>query len=116
RGNRSVAHLYQPFDPAIIRMIKRTADVAREKEIKVFMCGEMAGEPIRLPLLLGLGMDELSMNPQAIPAAKAMIRALGREDARAFVKEVLKQTSAKKIAEMTRFEFGDIVAEHVYKE
>ncbi|MCP4692481.1 MAG: phosphoenolpyruvate--protein phosphotransferase [Desulfobacterales bacterium] len=116
RGNRSVAHLYQPFDPAIIRMIKRTADVAREKEIKVFMCGEMAGEPIRLPLLLGLGMDELSMNPQAIPAAKAMIRALGREDARAFVKEVLKQTSAKKIAEMTRFEFGDIVAEHVYKD
>ncbi len=116
RGNRDVAHLYQPFDPAIIRLIKRTADVAREKEIKVFMCGEMAAEPIYAPLLLGMGMDELSMNPQSIPAVKAMIRALNKEDARAFVKEVMKETSAKEIAKMARMEYGDIVAEHVYRE
>ncbi|MCK5507836.1 MAG: phosphoenolpyruvate--protein phosphotransferase, partial [Desulfobacterales bacterium] len=58
RGNRNVAHLYHPLHPAIIRMIKQLADVARDKGIKLFMCGEMASDPINLPILLGLGIDE----------------------------------------------------------
>ncbi|MEX1352445.1 MAG: phosphoenolpyruvate--protein phosphotransferase, partial [Desulfobacterales bacterium] len=63
RGNRQVADLYQPLDPAIIRMIKQVADVSKDKGIGVFMCGEMAATPHYIPLLLGMGMDELSMNP-----------------------------------------------------
>jgi phosphotransferase system enzyme I (PtsI) len=55
RGNRHVAHLHQPLHPAILRMIKRTCDVAREKGIKTYMCGEMAGEPLYAPILLGWG-------------------------------------------------------------
>ena len=74
RGNRLVSHLYQPLDPAILRMIKRTADVALDKGIKVHMCGEMANSPLYAPLLLGMGLEDLSMNPQAIPAVKRMIR------------------------------------------
>ncbi|MGW8304004.1 MAG: phosphoenolpyruvate--protein phosphotransferase, partial [Desulfobacterales bacterium] len=94
RGNEQVAHLFQPLDPAIIRMLKHVADVARQKDIKIFMCGEMAGTPHHIPLLLGIGMDELSMNPQVIPDIKRVIRSLNVADTRTFMKEVLKQTTA----------------------
>jgi len=116
RGNEQVAHLYQPLDPAIIRMLKHVADVAREKEIKIFMCGEMAGTPQHIPLLLGIGMDELSMNPQTIPDINRVIRLLNVADTRAFVKEVLKQTTAKKTFELIKDTYGSILSERLYSE
>ncbi len=70
RGNRQVAHLYNPLQPAIIRLLKQVADVSKDKGMALYMCGEMAGDPINLPILLGLGLDELSMNPQSIPTVK----------------------------------------------
>ncbi|MCD4786730.1 MAG: phosphoenolpyruvate--protein phosphotransferase [Desulfobacterales bacterium] len=114
RGNRNVAHLYHSLHPAIIRMIKQLADVARNKGIKLFMCGEMASDPINLPILLGLGIDELSMNPQSIPAVKSMIRALKVEDARAFMKDVFKQNTASGVEELIRETYGSILFEKVY--
>ncbi len=114
RGNEQVAHLFQPLDPAIIRMLKHTADVAREKDIKIFMCGEMAGTPHHIPLLLGIGMDELSMNPQAIPDIKRVIRSLNVADTRTFMKEVLKQTTAKSTFELIKDTYGNILAEQLY--
>ena len=114
RGNRNVAHLYHSLHPAIIRMIKQLADVARNKGIKLFMCGEMASDPINLPILLGLGIDELSMNPQSIPAVKSMIRALKVEDARAFMKDVFKQNTASEVEELIRETYGSILFEKVY--
>ncbi|MBT8331952.1 MAG: phosphoenolpyruvate--protein phosphotransferase, partial [Deltaproteobacteria bacterium] len=116
RGNEQVAHLFQPLDPAIIRMLKHVADVAREKDIKVFMCGEMAGTPHHIPLLLGLGMDELSMNPQTIPDIKRVIRALNVSDSRSFLKEVLKQTTAKSVFQLIKDTYGSILSEQVYSE
>lgn len=114
RGNEEVAHLYNPLHPAIIRMIKRVSEVAKENDIKVFMCGEMAGDPINLPILLGLGMDELSMNPQSIPMVKQMVRALSVADAQSFMKEVLKKTRAKDILDMIKTTFGSILADNDY--
>jgi phosphotransferase system enzyme I (PtsI) len=114
RGNEQVAHLFQPLDPAIIRMLKHVADVAREKDIKIFMCGEMAGTPHHIPLLLGIGMDELSMNPQAIPDIKRVIRSLNVADTRTFMKEVLKQTTAKNTFELIKNTYGNILAEQLY--
>jgi phosphotransferase system enzyme I (PtsI) len=114
RGNEQVAHLFQPLDPAIIRMLKHVADVAREKDIKIFMCGEMAGTPHHIPLLLGIGMDELSMNPQSIPDIKRVIRSLNVADTRSFMKEVLKQTTAKSTFELIKDTYGDILAERLY--
>jgi phosphoenolpyruvate-protein phosphotransferase (PTS system enzyme I) len=114
RGNRQVAHLYQPFNPAVIRMIKYVADVSRQKGIETYMCGEMAGDPLAIPILLGLGLDELSMNPQSIPAAKQMIRLLNASETRAFMKEVLKQNTAKKVLELLNHAYGDLISEHVY--
>jgi phosphotransferase system enzyme I (PtsI) len=114
RGNEQVAHLFQPLDPAIIRMLKHVADVAREKDIKIFMCGEMAGTPHHIPLLLGIGMDELSMNPQAIPDIKRVIRSLNVADTRSFMKEVLKQKTAKSTFELIKDTYGNILAEQLY--
>jgi phosphotransferase system enzyme I (PtsI) len=114
RGNRNVAHLYQPLDPAVLRLVKKVADVSREKGIEVFMCGEMAATARHIPLLLGMGMDELSMNPQSIPRAKRVIRSLSVSDARSFVKEALKKKTARGVFEMTQDTYGDMIAELEY--
>ena len=116
RGNEQVAHLFQPLDPAIIRMLQHVADVAREKEIKVFMCGEMAGTPHNIPLLLGIGMDELSMNPQTIPDIKRVIRSLNVADTRSFMKDVLKQKTARSTFELIKEVYGSILSEQLYSE
>lgn len=114
RGNRHVSHLYQPLHPAVLRMIKRVADVGHEKGIKVFMCGQMAGDPFNLPILLGMGIDELSLNPQSIPMVKNTIRSLNLWDAKCFVKEVLKQTSAREIEHLLKTTYGDVISGMIY--
>jgi len=114
RGNKQVAHLYQPLDPAILRMLKHVADVAKDKGVRVFMCGEMAGTPHHIPILLGMGLDELSMNPQSIPVAKRVIRSINLKHSQSLLKEALKQTTAKSVFELVRDTFGDILADHTY--
>jgi phosphoenolpyruvate-protein phosphotransferase (PTS system enzyme I) len=109
RANKQVAHLYQALHPAIIRMIKHVFDVAEDTGIKIFMCGEMAGDPINLPILLGLGMKRLSMNPQSIPVIKRAIRSLSIEDTKPFVKEVLKATSTQCVLDLVQKTYGSIL-------
>ena len=99
RGNRQVAYLYNPLHPAILRLLKQTVDAARSRGKKVFMCGEMAGDPLYIPVLLGLGIQELSMNPYAIPQAKQMIRSLNVGDARRFVSEILEEKTSQAVLE-----------------
>ena len=112
RGNKQVAHLFQPLDPAVLRMIKRTADVAKDNGITVGMCGEMANQPLYAPLLLGMGLHELSMNPQAIPVVKRMIRSVRIADTHGIVKEVLKQPTALKVLAVLRGAYGELVTNH----
>ena len=112
RGNKQVAHLFQPLDPAVLRMIKRTADVAKENGITVGMCGEMANQPLYAPLLLGMGLHELSMNPQAIPVVKRMIRSIRIADTHAVVQDVLKQPTALKVLAVLRGAYGELVTNH----
>ncbi len=116
RGNKEVAYLYHPLHPAIIRMVKHVTDVARDKGIKAFMCGEMAGDLIHIPILLGLEMDELSMNPQSIPSVKSMIRSLKVKDTRLFIKDVLKQNRAMDVMKLIQDTYGSILSEKVYNE
>ncbi len=116
RGNSEVAYLYNPLHPAIIRMIKHVVDVAHEKGIKVFMCGEMASDPIYIPVLLGLGLDELSMNPQSIPAVKSMVRSLNIKDIKRFTKDMLKQTSATAVMKLVQDTYGNILYDKIYHE
>ena len=109
RGNRHVAHLHQPLHPAILRMIKRTCDVGRERGIKTYMCGEMAGEPIYAPILLGLGVDELSMNPQAIPLVKNAIRSISTADLADFIQKLMAMTTCEAVQDLLEQSFGEVV-------
>jgi len=111
RSNQKVAHLFRPLDPAIIRMLKHVVDVAHDRGIKVFICGEMAGYPIHIPLLLGLGIDELSMNPQSIPSVKQMIRSIKFADTGPLVDEIMKLRSAEKTFELLRDTYKDVLDE-----
>jgi phosphotransferase system enzyme I (PtsI) len=82
RMNEKIAHLYEPTHPAIVRLIKATTDAAHKQKITVSVCGEMAGEPVLAPLLLGLGVDELSVAPSLVPAVKFLVRRLKLSEAR----------------------------------
>ena len=111
RNNKNVSHLFRPLDPAILRMLKHITDVAGQKNVKVFICGEMASYPIHTPILLGLGMDELSMNPQAIPTIKQMVRSIKISDTKPLVKEALKLQSAEKVFALLRDTYGNVLSE-----
>jgi phosphotransferase system enzyme I (PtsI) len=102
--------------PAVLRMLKRICDVAQEAGIQTYMCGEMASEPAHLPILLGLGIEELSMNPQSIPVIKAMIRALKAEDTRGFVTEALNKTRAADIISLVEGTYGGIISKTIYSD
>jgi len=97
RGNNRIAHLYEPSHPAVIRTIKRVVDDAHAKNLTVGVCGEMAGDPVYAALLLGLGVDSLSMAPPSLPAVKFLIRAMRMEEARALASDVLAMVSSKEI-------------------
>jgi phosphotransferase system enzyme I (PtsI) len=97
RVNDRIAHLYEPSHPAVIRTLKHIVDEARRAKISVGVCGEMAGDPIFVPLLLGLGVDSLSMTPPLLPAVKYLIRAMTMADARALAAEALTLSSPKEI-------------------
>jgi phosphoenolpyruvate-protein phosphotransferase (PTS system enzyme I) len=95
RVNEYVSYLYEPLHPAVLRMIKRTVEAAHENEIEVALCGEMAGEPLYVPILLGLELDELSMNPYSIPRAKKVIRGLDHSYCKELLEEVLGQDTSE---------------------
>jgi phosphoenolpyruvate-protein phosphotransferase (PTS system enzyme I) len=97
RVNDRIAHLYEPTHPAVIRTLKRVIDDAHRRKIKVSVCGEMAGDAIYAPLLLGLGIDELSMTPPLLPAVKYLLRSMKLSDAKKLAKEALTLGSAKEI-------------------
>ncbi|MFH1147010.1 MAG: phosphoenolpyruvate--protein phosphotransferase [Pseudomonadota bacterium] len=97
RGNEHVAHLYEPLHPGVLRMVRSVVEAGHRKGIEVAMCEEMAGETSYMPILLGLGLDEISMNPLSIPQAKRIIRMSTMEEAREIVNEVFRFTTAEEI-------------------
>ena len=97
RGNDRTANLYEPTHPAVLRTLKRIIDEAHRQRIPVGVCGEMAGDPVFAPLLLGLGVDSLSMTPGWLPAVKYLVRAMKMSEARTLAKEALAMDSPKEI-------------------
>lgn len=93
RVNEYVSYLYEPLHPAVLKMIKKAVDDAHAHKITIALCGEMAGEPRYVPVLLGLGLDEISMNPYAIPRAKKAIRGLDHGYCRELLEEIMKKDS-----------------------
>ena len=111
RGNEKVAHLFRPLDPAILRMLKHLSEVAKAKSVQLFICGEMASYPIHTPILMGMGMDGLSVNPQSIPSVKHMIRSIRSQDTEALVAEALKLGSAEKVFQLLQSTYKEILEE-----
>jgi len=97
RMNEKIAHLYEPTHPAIIRLIQATVQAAHNHQIKVSVCGEMASDPVLAPLLIGLGVDELSTAPPLVPPVKFLIRRLKLSEARDLAHFALESESAAEI-------------------
>ena len=97
RTNEKVSHLYEPTHPAIIRLIKMTVDAAHHHGIKANVCGEIAGDPVLAPLLIGLGVDELSTAPTGVAQVKYMIRRLKLTEAHALAEFALQCESPSEI-------------------
>jgi phosphotransferase system enzyme I (PtsI) len=97
RLNERIAHLYEPTHPAIVRLIKMTTDAGIRNGIWTGVCGEMAGDPMLTPLLLGLGVTELSASPGAVPQLKYLIRRLKMSEARELAEFALNCESGSEI-------------------
>ncbi|OPY81752.1 MAG: Phosphoenolpyruvate-protein phosphotransferase [Syntrophorhabdus sp. PtaU1.Bin153] len=106
RVNEYVSYLYEPLHPGVLRLIKQTVENAHANKIEVGLCGEMAGEPLYTPILLGLELDELSMNAYAIPRVKKIIRGLDQSYCKELLAEALIKDSAKEAEYMLRKEMG----------
>jgi len=99
RANENVSYLYEPLHPALLRLIKSVIDAGKRANIPVSMCGEMASDPIFAVVLLGLGLENFSMNPSSIPVIKNVIRSAKYKDCRRIAEMALQKRTAQEIEE-----------------
>lgn len=97
RNNEQVANLYNPADPAVLRLIRQVVEVAKRNGVEVNVCGEMSGEPLYVPLLVGLGLRQLSATPRKIPEIKRVIRQLRIEEAERMAAMALQLETARQV-------------------
>jgi len=113
RVNEKLAHLYEPTHPAVLRLLKMVAEAAHAKNIWVGVCGEMAGDVALVPLLLGLGMDELSAGATLVPRVKRAVQSLAIPECRQLIEETLKLNTASEILarclELADKRYGDLL-------
>lgn len=108
RTNAQVAPLASGFQPAVFRLIKMVIDAAHAKGKWVGLCGEMAGELLAIPILLGLGLDEFSMNPPAIPYAKRLMCSISYEHAKKIAENAIQLRSDQEIREYIKKEVPEV--------
>lgn len=106
RMNERVAYLYQPYNPAILRLISHVIDAAHREGKWVGMCGEMAGDPIAIPILLALGLDEFSMSATSILPARAQLKQLSKEEAARIKETVLSLGTAEEVVSFVKRTFS----------
>jgi len=97
RGSQALTYLQDPLSPSVLRLIGQTITQGHKHGIKVGMCGEMAGIPEAIPLLVGMGMDEFSMAPALLPKAKSVVRNLDAKKAALLWQEVKQLKTAQEI-------------------
>lgn len=100
RVNDRIAHLYKPTHPAILRLIKMVVDAARENGIWTGVCGEMAGDIVLAPLLLGLGIDELSTSPTLVPRVKKAVQSVSLIDCQDLAERSLRSNTSSDILQL----------------
>jgi len=99
RSNQLVANLYQPTSPAILRLISKVVQAGRAEGIPVSMCGEMAADPLMVPVLLGIGLESFSMNPQSAPVVRALVRQLSYRESVNLARQACRMTTARDVEE-----------------
>ncbi len=99
RGNELIADLYRPTNPAVLRLISQVIEAGKEAGTDVAVCGEMASDPLMLPLLVGLGLTRFSMNPQALPQIRSMVRQLSYRQATVMARQAVLLTTADEVEE-----------------
>lgn len=110
RGDERVAYLYDPLHPAVLRLIQFSTQAALRARIPVSLCGEMAGDPAYAPLLLGLGIRELSMSPIGLPRVKRRVRALDLGEATRRTEMIMMQADASRVAALLA-DFNELVGD-----
>jgi len=115
RGNQYVAHLYEPFHPAVLRMIRQTVDAGHASNIPVSLCGEMAGDPLCAPVLMGLGLDELSMRPAVIPRIKRLLRHSRSGELQQLAKRILRCGDSDQVRDLLAIELPNLYPEEYYQ-
>ncbi len=112
RGNEMVANLYSHFHPAVLRMINMTLDAGQDAQIPVSMCGEMAGDPLAIPILLAMGFDCLSASHMIIPEIKKIVRELSLDECQELYNSLLKMKLTDEIRREVqgfyRYKFPDM--------
>jgi len=106
RDNQSLQDLYRPHHPAVLRALKHTVEAGHRHGKPVSICGEMAGDPLSIPLLLGLGFDQLSVAPSLIPDIKQSVRAVRFEECRALAEEALRCAEAAEVTALVHRRLG----------
>ena len=99
RMNERVSYLYQPYHPSILRLVSLVIDAAHKEGKWAGMCGEMAGDPIAIPILLGLGLDEFSMSATSILPARSQIKNLSKEKAKSLKEQILSKSTTEEVVE-----------------
>lgn len=102
RMNEKVSYLYQPYNPAILRLVKMVIDAAHSEGKWAGMCGEMAGDEIAIPLLLGLGLDEFSMSASSILKARSQIKGLNQKEMAQLAEEALTKGTVEEVIELVK--------------
>jgi phosphotransferase system enzyme I (PtsI) len=102
RANSLVAHMQQPLHPAVIRALKHVADMGHRAGIPVSLCGEMGSDPYCLPILLGMGLDEISVAPPAVTGIKHLIRRSNMAECRELLHRTLQAPTSRAVANMVR--------------
>ena len=110
RGNEHVSHLFKPLHPAVLRLLDRTAKAAVENEIGLALCGQMAADPLLAPLLLGMGIRELSMDPHSVPVVKGAICAVSAELCREVAQEARGLASAQEVEDLLERRIGPLIS------
>ena len=113
RGNKDVADLYSACDPAVIRLLKKSLDIAADAGVSASVCGQMSGSVMYTQLLLGLGLRELSVPAAAIPEIKQAVRSVSIADCQAVAKRVLEMNSARDVKAFLRDQKRRLLAETV---
>nr|WP_321502661.1 phosphoenolpyruvate--protein phosphotransferase [uncultured Dethiosulfovibrio sp.] len=100
RMNRNLSHLFSPFHPGVLRLVKTVIDNGKKEGVKVSLCGEMAGDPLLIPILVGMGLERFSMNVESILRSRWIISQIDRTEMRSAVEQILSLSS---VSEIRRF-------------